>query len=165
MTIAALKKNRIIPFECGDVELHQLFSYFLHKAPTVDSVSAVDVPVKKLDANWRVYIKRWQDNQYRFYERDYFSSKPLLLKYGLDDNSQINRLSRSFICTRGDINEKEYKCVLRHLRNAIAHGHVYYVGTENRKYVLLEDYKGKRKTALFLLSQKDLIDLKRIIMQ
>lgn len=165
MTIRALKKKRIIPFECKDTSLPSLFSFFLHKAPTITSASAIDVPWRRLEKNWRSYIGSWQTNQYVFYDRDYFSSKQLLLKHGLSDDTQIERASRSFICTRSNAEEQDYKCVLRHLRNAIAHGHVYLTSDATRKYILLEDYIGKRKTALFLLRQKDLSDLQKTIIR
>lgn len=59
MKISEIKTNNICPFEVKDSKLRLLFSFFLHKAPTVDSRLAIKS--KKYDVKWKSYIKNWKE--------------------------------------------------------------------------------------------------------
>ncbi len=61
------------------------------------------------------------------------------------------------ICYYKDNVEQEIPCLLRHLRNSIAHGNVFGVLSKNRKYILFDDYnKSGNHTARVLFTQTDL---------
>ena len=52
------------------------------------------------------------------------------------------------------------------IRNAIAHGNVYYFNAGNRKFILFEDFNEKSKpTARILFSQTDLKKLKDALLR
>lgn len=76
-------------------------------------------------------------------------------------------------CTAYLLNYKNEKfgednvvCLLRHIRNAIAHGNVYYLNAGNRKFILFEDFNEKSKpTARILFSQTDLKKLKDALLR
>ena len=62
--------------------------------------------------------------------------------------------------------ETEYECILRHIRNAIAHSNVYIYQTGNRKYICFTDFnKTGKQSAMILLSQTDLSNLKKELMK
>lgn len=166
MTIKELKRNRILPFEVGDESLHNLFSFFLHSAPTIESKTAAIISPEKLLENWKVYIEDWKQNQYRFYSSNSkFPDSKILDDFGISDISKISRKSHAFVCKYKSSSESDYECVLRHIRNAIAHSNVFLKNAGNRKYILLEDYnKNNNKTAILLFSQSDLKRLKKYIM-
>ena len=70
------------------------------------------------------------------------------------------------ITGKGIASETECQCVLRHMRNSIAHGNIYLSDESNRKYILFEDYnRNGNLTARILLSQTYLKKLKQIIMK
>ena len=55
MTISSLRKKHIVPFEIDDKELKTCFSYFLYKAPTIDSSHST--PDKRLNRNGMYLLK------------------------------------------------------------------------------------------------------------
>ncbi|NLI64163.1 MAG: hypothetical protein GX367_05450 [Bacteroidales bacterium] len=159
MTISSLRKKHIVPFEIDDKELKTCFSYFLYKAPTIDSSHST--PDKRVEQKWNVFIKDWKHEQYKFYaSSSKFPDQNILDNYGLADISKLHRLGRAFICKRKEAQESNYECVARHLRNSIAHGNVYMDKSANRIYLLFEDYNNRKsKTAMLLFSKKDLQNL------
>ena len=100
---------------------------------------------------------------------DSYSSENLIQqfeKHGLSNESKVNRKLNAIVCKKKKQAETEYQCVLRHLRNSIAHCNLYISNSSNRKYILLEDYnKNGNITARVLLSQKYLNDLKEELMK
>lgn len=166
MTISDLLAHKVLPFEIDDDKLQKLFSYFLHSAPTIDSETAVQIDEARLARNWGSYISTFDANRYRFLKpncaiESYFED------YGISSTSEIKRKTHGFICKLRDATEPEYACFLRHIRNAIAHSHVYVMNAGNRKFVLFEDFndRTKNQTSRILLSQTDLKRLKNEIVR
>lgn len=160
MKIKDIRKHQIAPFECKDEKMISLFSFFLHSAPTIDSATAMNIESKRLQNNWDNYLKIAQLQNYKFLSSNCRIEKYILETY-LDDEAEVNRRSKSFVCKFKDKNETEYECILRHLRNSIAHSHVYMVHAGNRKYIMFEDFnKSGKQSSLILLSQSDLKKLK-----
>lgn len=166
MKLSDLIENKILPFEIEDEKLKKLFSFFLHSAPTVASVSAAVLSVERLDKNWNNFISRFTDNSYIFIQSQ-CSIEKYFEKYSLHTDADIKRQSHGFICKRRDKTEEDYVCFLRHIRNAIAHSHVYCVHVGNRKFILFEDFNTKttKQSSRILLSQTDLQRLKNEIMK
>lgn len=166
MKISEIKKNNIFPFEIKDRILRLIFSFFLHKAPKLDSHLALKIDINEEEV-WNNYIKDWDKETYRFYSSELEKKKPLD-GCNLIDDSMIKRKDRGFICIKNK-GENEYRCLTRHLRNSIAHGHVYMKKQSNRIFLLFEDYaeqrmkKPPKKTAIILVSKNDLIKLKHEI--
>lgn len=166
MKISEIKANNIFPFEIKDRILRLIFSFFLHKAPKLDSHLGLKIDFNEEEV-WNNYIKDWNEETYEFYSSELEKKKPLK-RCNLIDDSMIKRKDTGFICIKNK-GESEYRCLTRHLRNSIAHGHVYMKTQSNRIFLLFEDYaeqrknKTPKKTAIILLSKKDLIILKHEI--
>ena len=166
MTISEVKTNRINPFETENIKLIKLFSFFLHFAPTINSSLATTIPESRLNNNWIVFLQKFNQSSYKIIP-DNCKIENYLNEYHLNDNSTIKRTTRGFICKRKS-QEKDYECILRHIRNSIAHANVFMSNVGNRKYILFEDFnpdKNKNKNAIILFSQTDLNNLKKIIIK
>ena len=165
MQISDIKSNQIKPFEIENDKLTRLFSFFLHTAPTIDSASASIIDSGRLQRNWDTFISSVSIDCFVFLAPNCVIER-YFEKYNLHNEANINRRSKGFICKRKVNTEKDYECVLRHLRNAIAHSNVYMNDAGNRKYILFEDFnKTKKQSSIILLSQADLARLKKEIMK
>lgn len=161
MKFSEIKKNACPPFEVEDRELLLLFSFFLHKAPTLDSNFAIKS--YKDSIKWNSYIQNWKENTFRFYASKIPESN-VLKRYKLEDSAKINNKCRAFVCVKKNNEESDYECFVRHIRNSIAHGYVYIKKQTNRVFILLEDYNSKKhKQAIILVSKSDLNKLKKEI--
>ena len=163
MNISEIYEHPILPFEIDDEKMRRLFSFFLHSAPFIESQFAGNIDETRVERNWDEYIELFQSDWYDIIApnctiENYFA------KYGLLPESEINRRTKRFVCKRKDSKESDCKCMLRHIRNSIAHGHVYMHSSGNRKYILLEDFNTNGNcSARILLSQSDLKKLKDTI--
>lgn len=161
MTIKDLRSCLVVPFDISDPKLHELFSFFLHKAPGINSKSATAMAPLLQKDRWVSYIDSWQEKTHRIYAEDY-KLDDAVSPYGLNDDCVLKRDHHRFVCKREKKTEPDSQCVLRHLRNAIAHGNVYVSKTGKRKFILFEDFnKPGNRTGLFLFSQTDLMQLKK----
>ena len=172
MTISEILKTPVIPFEIEDEKLKRLFSFYFSSAPTIDSKASANIPEERLDKNWSDFISQFNEREEYKYLDSQDSVSKKLSKYKLNNEAVVNRKTHAFICKyRKDKPEKEYACLLRHIRNAIAHSGVYVSNVGNRKYIIFEDVNikcnlnPKPLTARILLSQTDLARLKKEIMK
>lgn len=162
MTIQELLTFRVKPFDINDKKLISLFSFFLHSAPTIDNRPEVYIPPEILEHKWDNFIKDWGDKTYRFYSPDHFPNDEKLEEFNLAEHSIINRKSKAIVCSKRDPIEPDYECLLRHVRNAIAHGYVFLNNRGNRKYILMQDFNTNNKLrAMILMSQAELQNLKK----
>lgn len=158
--------RHITPFEIDDEKLKKLFSYYLHLAPTIDSGSSRLPPVRGLNVAWNDFITQLSlgKTDYHIYSSGSITTD-YLKKYKLLETDTIKKKSRRFVCCLRDKNEDEMTCLLRHLRNSIAHSRVFLYQTKSRKFFLFNDYNTKKNLAArILLSQTDLERLKRILL-
>lgn len=163
MNIANLLKYKTIPFEIQNIKIEKLFSFFLHLAPTINSRTAMEIDPSKLSENWREFIESSRLKPSVIYAENYKNLTNSCEKNGLGVNDEISRKTKGFICIRKG-KETDHQCVLRHIRNSIAHNNVYYCDAGNRKFVLFEDYnKNGKLTARMLFSQTLLTTLKNKI--
>lgn len=172
LKIKDIKANKVLPFEISDEKLMKLFSFFLHSAPTIESQSAAHIDEQRLFKNWLDFKVQIPSNMMMFFASSYSRDKFInsFKKYGIDDESEVNRRTKAFVCKRKEskkgVSEADCHCLLRHIRNSIAHNNVYIANVGNRKYILFEDYNQKGNiSARILLSQTDLTRLKREIMK
>lgn len=165
MTIAELITQEVIPFEIPDAKLISLFSFFLHSAPTIDSRTAMTITAERIQNNWQSFLEMSDLKPKIIYAEGYSNLGDACEKNGLGANAEITRRTKGFICIRKG-KESDYECVLRHIRNSIAHNNVFYCNAGNRKYVLFVDYnKNKKLTARILFSQTTLTSLKKEIIK
>lgn len=169
MKICDIKAKHTLPFEIDDVKLIRLFSFYLHSAPTIESETAkkVEDEHRFLD-NWTNFISQLPQDRIKFYSNS-FSTEQFInsfKKYGLNDEAKVNRRTKAIVCKKKDKDESDCCCLLRHIRNSIAHNHVYIFNAGNRKYILFEDLnKNKKISARILLTQTDLKKLKNEILK
>ena len=121
MEFSEIKENNILPFEVKDRELQLLFSFFLHKAPTIDSHLALKS--NKNNQKWTDFIRDWVEKDYKFYSK--FPSDNGLKQYKLIGKTMIGNKDRAFVCVKKDKKESDYEGFARHLRNSIAHGYIF----------------------------------------
>lgn len=163
MTIARLLTYKIIPFEISDEKMKKLFSFFLHSAPTIESRTAMQIDSNRLFNNWGKFIETSRLEPFRIYAESYRDLENACEKEGLGVNTEISKRTKGVICIRKG-KENDYECVLRHIRNSIAHNNVCYCNAGNRKFVVFEDYNRNDKlTARILFSQSVLSTLKKEI--
>lgn len=162
MEIKDILNSRIVPFEIKDKHLTKCFSYFLHLAPSISSASSLS---SKEDLN-KSFIKFIEKSNikcsyYKFYNATNIKEAQLK-KYLLSDKNTVKRYSKQFICCRKP-KENEMECILRHIRNSIAHSNVY-LSDKRRKFIIFDDFnKSGKQTARILLSQTTLTILKRLL--
>jgi hypothetical protein len=167
MKVSDLLMHPIAPFEIEDKKMVKLFSFFLHFAPGIDSNISIKMDDVRLKRNWESFIESFDKATYRFLEAsspkavsDYFE------KAGISDSSELRRRASGFVCRRKNKDESDAVCTLRHIRNAIAHGHIWLLNAGNRKFVLFEDFnKENKKQARILFSQTELQNLKSQILK
>lgn len=166
MNIRDMKQEHTKPFEIDDDKLRRLFSFFVHSAPTIESSTAAVISEERLVDNWNRVISSNMFSNFKIYADSYSLSEDSLDKNGLGISQEVSRKIKAIVCKRKCKDEKDYECVLRHIRNSLAHNNVYVVNAGNRKYILLEDYNTRMNlTSRMVLSQTILSNLKSEIMK
>lgn len=168
--IIVAEEFAIVPSECEVGELRQLFSYFQYRAPNIDSAQS---PL--LDVNYHAgaleEIIQQHGDVFQFCSQN-AKTENELSKLALNGTSICSWCKR-FLCKRTNTSAKkdlsrretDLECLLRHIRNALAHGHVYLV--HGRKYInmLLEDNNKGKITARIVCCQADLKRWRRVLEQ
>ena len=153
--------HAVVPGECNIGALRQLLSFFEHRAPNIDSVHS---PILNASVHKRTLDKMLGGNVVYAFCAHSANSQEEFDKLGLAGKLLCARCKR-FLCKRSGHNSKrvpgqketDLECLLRHLRNAIAHGHVYVLHGGNYISVLFEDKNEKGSTtARIVCCQADL---------
>lgn len=153
--------NAIVPGECDVGDLRALFSYFQYRAPNIDSLSS---PILDEGAHQKTLELMLKKNSLFAFCAHNLKTEDELVKLNLSGNVLCSQCKR-FLCKRSGHNSKrvptrketDLECLLRHLRNAIAHGHVYIIHGGNHISALFEDRNSdKRITARIICCQADL---------
>lgn len=132
----------IVPFEGGTPDTRKLFSYFLYSAPNIESTHSKKIP---LDLHNEIF-NRMIDKRHYKYQKFCGASAVIdkeLEKGHLDGDSFCLKCKR-FVCkkkqtTKGKLPESDLDCFLRHIRNSIAHGRVYFLHGGNKIHIVFED--------------------------
>lgn len=162
------EKNAIVPMECDIGNLLQLFTYFQYKAPNIDSAHSPLLDIAYHDEILQKITNGHSDNC--FCEQNSNTEKELK-KLALNGISICSKCKR-FLCKKMTHNakrdpsrkESNLECLLRHLRNSIAHGHVYIMHGGNFISLLFEDIGSNKKvTARIVCWQADLKKWRKIL--
>lgn len=151
-----------IPTESGVRNFNNIISYFLYRAPYIDSVhhrcelsendakEAFEKIIKKsnMSKSYKV-LKRVRKNAYK--------------SLGLEGDKICLECNRMIFNISSD--EIELKALLKHIRNSLAHGRVYIYKNKKSVHVFLQDYDPKKKkiTAKIVVDFSLLNDWKAII--
>ena len=137
------------PFDSGVRNFTGIAKYFLYFAPSIDSAHSAgildnarsdEVLTRMLDHSsmtektrilQRIQQASWRNSQFDDYVIDFEESRILCDRYKT---------------------ENELHALLRHIRNALAHGYIYVWKKKNGNYILLIDFdSGKNKTTAKIL--------------
>lgn len=139
-----LEQILTVPFESGNSELTKLLSFFLHQAPNISSIHS-----HRIANNGNVHdsILKEMLNGRNFQKGiDFCASNckidKRLFNVGLSGEKVCLKCKRG-VCKRNPVKdnnkESDLDCLLRHIRNSIAHGRFYYNHAGNRIYIMFED--------------------------
>ena len=161
-------ETAIIPAECEIGEVRKLCAYFQYRAPNIDAAQS-----PMLDATYHSAIIDSitnGKNEFAFCAQN-ANTNTELAKVALAGIVLCSRCKR-FLCKRmtkaakrdPSRAETDLECLLRHLRNAIAHGHVYLHHGGNFISLLFEDKNDKgNTTARIICCQADLKKWKKLL--
>ena len=155
-------EHAIVPFECEIGELKQLFSYFHYKAPNVDSLKSPYLEPAYHEGILEDIVNG--NENFHFCPQNAVTDDELK-KLNLNGTIVCSKCKR-FLCKRmtsrnakRDTTRKEtdLECLLRHLRNSIAHSHIFVIQGGNYTSILFEDQNDKgNTTARIVCCQADL---------
>lgn len=150
------------PFETGIKNFPLVAKYFMYYAPNIDSAQS----------NGKILGERANLLMAAMLKQTEMTKKVKILKKiqpkswnfcGLDDNS----LDFENACMVMDkfSTETDFQALMRHLRNALAHGYIYTWKKKQEAYIFLIDFDSKKNkpTAKIMISMKILEDWKALI--
>lgn len=157
----------IFPFEDGTEETRKLFSYFLHKAPNIESAHSIQIPSIK---HTEVFERMLEGRHFKYRKFCWANAviENELCKGFLEGNLLCLKCKR-FVCkkkqtVKGIDPETDLVCFLRHIRNAIAHGRVFFFHARNRIHIVFEDENSPGKlSARIVCIKADLVYWKRVL--
>lgn len=162
-----LRDISIVPFDIEDTKLRPLFSYFLYHAPLIESMHSLKIDKLKHSS---IMVSMFNGRHFEYQNFCSFnqSIEKNLEKGALAGESLCLKCKR-FVCKKKkpnqvQSNETDLECFLRHLRNSIAHGRVYYHHAGNRVHIIFDDRNEKGKlTARIVCIKADLEHWKRVL--
>ena len=161
-------REAIVPTDCEIGKLRSLFSYFQYKSPNIDSIHS---PLLEEAFHDDILQNIMKGNENYHFCAHTSNTDDELKKIALYGSSVCSKCKR-FFCKRSgsrskrepNRKESDLECLLRHLRNSIAHGHVYIAHGGNFISVCFEDINtDKKTTARIVCTQADLIRWKGIL--
>ena len=129
----------VVPTEIEDEEIKELISYFLYRAPNIESYHSSSIRDKEAH---REIFREMTNNIPQLIFRDWnYSIKKDLQRLRLADDSICLYCMRAIYKKKKDSNETELECFLRHIRNSIAHGRVVYLHENNKHHIMFSDVR------------------------
>ena len=133
-----------VPFEANNGDLSKLLRFFLYKAPNISS--AHSPKISNITYSHDSILREMMNGRKFSKGIDFCSSncriEKHLLKVGLNGNKICLKCKRG-VCKRnpikGNNKESDLDCLLRHIRNSIAHGRFYYSHGGNIIFLMFED--------------------------
>lgn len=162
----SISKLLVAPFEINNLQVKRLLSYFLHLAPNIESTHSIKIDKDKHN---EIFSRMFENRRFKYAKFCASNAKidnELLKGYLYGD--LICLKCKRYVCKKkkGKINQEEtdLECFLRHIRNAIAHGRVYYCHAGNRVHIIFEDMNDKGSiSARIVCIKADLLFWKRIL--
>ncbi|GHV17316.1 hypothetical protein FACS189425_03300 [Clostridia bacterium] len=164
-----IEKYHVLPFEETDSETLKLLSYFLHLAPNIESEHSRKITRSAMNTALNKITSSFEDSDFQFIRANVQINKELE-KVNIGDNF-INLKKCAFVCKYKEdehrqILETDLACLLRHIRNAIAHSHFHYKHLGNQIFLMFEDHStcGKKNiSSRIILSRAELARWKKIL--
>ena len=150
------------PFQSGFGRFSALAEYFLYYAPNIDSAQSSQILTDKQS---RVLLEEMLKKT-SMKENSRFLKKIQPASWGKSDldGYELDFETPRMLCDLYS-NENELHALLRHIRNALAHGYLYPWKKKTGNYVLLIDYDAgrKKKTAMIMVNMQILETWKTIL--
>lgn len=149
-------------------KLNKLFNYFMYKAPNINSELS---PCIAKEYHNKILKEMLKDNKNFIFCQQNVDIDKECSKVALNGQRICVRCKR-FVCKRSTRHfkrdeervETNLECLLRHIRNSIAHGHIYVRHGGNYISVFLEDQNSKKNiTSRIVCCQADLDKWKKIL--
>lgn len=163
-----ISKEKAINPQAIDIgDLRQLFGYFQYRAPNTTSYQSETLSESYHTDLFNEMMKSWKKENISIipFNTTYDNESP---KFALNGNSICSYCKR-FVCKRNkpknNIQETDFNCIVRHLRNSLAHGRVFVVHGGNSIKIMFEDYDSKNKTisGRIICNQSDLKKWRKLI--
>ena len=146
----------VVPTKSSIPHFSQLLGFFLYYAPNISSAHAKDFDGKALDEIYQDFIKNTTiGGRLKFLQKIQSNSYELM---GLKENCFCMKCERGLLKTYK--NEKEVVCILRHIRNSLAHGYLY---VKSKRMICFYDYEDKKPSAKIVMNIETLKQLKTVI--
>lgn len=157
-------KLLIVPMEIENEELRQAFSFFLYKAPFIPSCHSKNIEIVSNDGEElllkELLINTNNEMEFRSNRKSFLNK---LESMQLNNSSVCLRCKRG-TCIRRDSDSSKLRCLIRHLRNSIAHGYVYYELDNRIHRIMFEDYdKNNNVSARIVCVKSDLLELRKVL--
>ena len=150
------------PFDTGIRNFSAVARYFLYYAPDIDSAQSPGIiPYEKAESLLSELLKKTGlEGSARFLYR----IQPSSWKKNDLDGFELDFEQQRFLCDKYKT-ETELHALLRHIRNALAHGYVFVWKKKTGNYVFFTDYdSGKNRfTAKIMVSMSILEQWKAIL--
>ena len=161
------KANAVDPQTCDISHLRELFGYFQYRTPNTSSYQCETLDTAYHQSLYHEMVKSWNQENISIipFNATFDQESP---SYALSGNSVCSYCKR-FLCKRAKPYhgnpETDFDCLLRHIRNSLAHGRVFVIHGGTSIKILLEDYDTKNKviTARIICNQSDLTKWRALI--
>lgn len=158
-------KMLIVPMEIENEELRQVFSFFLYRAPFIPSCHSMIV--EKVDSDKeeeilkKLLINTNNEVEFRTNKKSFLNK---IESMQLHNSSVCLRCKRGVCIFRRESDFSKLRCLIRHIRNSIAHGYVYYEYDNRIHRIMFEDYdRNKNISARIVCVKSDLLELRKMI--
>ena len=154
------KDNAINPQECDIGDLRKLFGYFQYKSPNTSSYQCESLDKQYHEKLFTEMMKSWKNDSYRIIPSNatFDKESPKVALSGSSVCSYCKRFLLKRNKTKNGNRETDFMCLIRHLRNSLAHGRVFVIHGGNSIKIMFEDYDTRNKviTARIICNQSDL---------
>ncbi len=152
---------QIVPFEDGLV-IDDVLNYFLYLAPSITSIHSEEIDFNDIKL-FDEFIKAANIKPIMIMKHYSTASYQKMGLFGDNICIKCNRFILTITQNDG-VYESFLESLLRHLRNAIAHGSVYYYRDEDGDFMFFEDKNYRQNlTSRIVLDKKSLELLKSLI--
>lgn len=153
------KENSTNVFDCNQTSL---YCFFQLQAPSIDSFQSISKNPESYSRTLAKMLRKWSETNTCFINPQARIDKRLKNLDMLHPDS-IKCKGMRFVAKRKNTKENDLACLLRHMRNSIAHGRVFTKEVGGVEYILFDDTVGDTCTARIICTEKELMRWKNII--
>lgn len=163
-------QHAVNPITCEIGDLKRLLGFFQYESPNTSSYVCGYLPQEEHEELLKEMLVSWKKENYLFIPSN---AKIHEINNCLEEKNLmgINLCSycKRFVCRRkpkdrSGYRETDFECLMRHLRNALAHGRFFVIHGGNHISLLFDDRNEKGNiTARIICNQADLKKWKKII--